>query len=208
MKLSIYQLKPQFQRLLAPFLKTLINRRISPNQITLLTMSLSVLFGMSLVIFPNNPALWIAFPFFMLLRMALNAIDGMLANVSGQKTALGALLNEICDQVSDVALYLPFALLFGMFAPLVILVVVAALLTEFAGVIAVLIGQPRRFDGPMGKSDRAFCFSLIAVFIDIKLAPIWINSLLSIVLFLLIVTIFNRLQQALQQHRQTVQLIP
>ena len=43
-------------------------------------------------------------------RMALNAIDGMLAREHGQKIELGALLNELGDVVSDAALYLPFAL--------------------------------------------------------------------------------------------------
>lgn len=201
MKLSIYQLKPQFQRILAPLLQALIDWKISPNQITIFTMSLSVLFGFLLAMFPANFCLWVAFPVFMFLRMALNAIDGMLANVSGQKTALGALLNEMCDQISDVALYLPFALLLQLSAPLLIVVVVMALLSEFAGVIATLIGASRRFDGPMGKSDRAFCFGLLALFVVTKLEPIWLNSLLSIMLLLLLLTIFNRLQQALQQRQ-------
>jgi len=41
--------------------------------------------------------------------MALNAIDGMLAREFGQKSRLGACLNELCDVVSDATLYLPFA---------------------------------------------------------------------------------------------------
>ena len=43
--------------------------------------------------------------------MALNAIDGMLAREYGQKSRLGAYLNELGDVVSDAALYAPFALL-------------------------------------------------------------------------------------------------
>jgi CDP-diacylglycerol--glycerol-3-phosphate 3-phosphatidyltransferase len=204
MKLSIYQLKPQFQRILAPLLSALLRWNISPNQITVSTMGLSLLFGLSLAVFPNNPGLWIAFPFFMLLRMALNAIDGMLANASGKKTALGALLNEICDQISDAALYLPFALLPGVHAPLLIIVVVIALLAEFAGVIAISIGADRRFDGPMGKSDRAFSFSLLAICVVAHLPPIWLNGLLSVILLLLGITIVNRLRQALLHHQSAL----
>ena len=48
-------------------------------------------------------------PAVLFVRMALNAIDGMLAREHGQKSALGAFLNELCDVVSDAALYLPFA---------------------------------------------------------------------------------------------------
>src|SRR6187402_2013783 len=136
MKISIYQLKPQFQRMLAPLLQGLIRMRISPNQVTLFSMGLCLLLGIALTLQPQNIYLWLAFPLFMLLRMMLNAIDGMLATASQQKTPLGALLNEICDQVSDIALYLPFALLANIYTPLLVLVVIVAVLAEFAGVVA------------------------------------------------------------------------
>lgn len=208
MKLSIYQLKPQFQRILAPLIQTLIYWRITPNQITLMSMVLSILFGLSLAIYSDNLMLWTAFPVVMLLRMVLNAIDGMLANASGQKTALGVLLNELCDQISDAALYLPFAFLTDLFAPLLVIVVIMALMTEFTGVIAVMIGSVRRYEGPMGKSDRAFSFSLLAIFVVAKLPPDWLNGLLSVVLILLCMTLFNRLRQALLQRNQTLSPTP
>lgn len=201
MKISIYQLKPQFQRLLAPLLQGLIRMSISPNQITLFSMSFCLLLGVALALNPQSKQLWLAFPLFMLLRMMLNAIDGMLANASQQKTPLGALLNEICDQVSDLALYLPFALAASIYTPLLLVVVIASLLAEFAGVIALQIGVARRFDGPMGKSDRAFAFGLLALLVALNVSPLWLNGVLCLVLLLLMATIFNRLQQALQQNR-------
>lgn len=201
MKISIYQLKPQFQRILAPLLRVLIHMRISPNQVTLFSMGLCLLLGLALTLHPQNSYLWLAFPLFMLLRMMLNAIDGMLATASQQKTPLGALLNEICDQVSDIALYLPFALLANIYTPLIVLVVIVAVLAEFAGVIALQIGVARRFDGPMGKSDRAFAFGLLAILVALDLSPIWLNGLLCLLLLLLLATIVNRLQQALRQGR-------
>lgn len=204
MKISIYQLKPQFQRILAPFLRELLHWNISPNQITIFTMGLSIFFGLSLAVFPSIVGLWIAFPFFMLLRMALNALDGMLANASGEKTALGALLNEICDLISDAALYLPFALLPGVHAPLLIILVAFGLISEFAGVIPLLIGSNRRFDGPMGKSDRAFSFGLLSIFVLAQLPAIWLNGLIGTILFLLGITIINRLRQALKYHQSAL----
>ena len=55
-------------------------------------------------------AVFLLLPLWLFLRMALNAIDGMLAREFGQKSPLGAYLNEIGDVVSDAALYAPFAL--------------------------------------------------------------------------------------------------
>ncbi|NRR33577.1 CDP-alcohol phosphatidyltransferase family protein [Oxalobacteraceae bacterium] len=198
MSFSIYQLKPKFQQLLRPVLAGLARRGVTPNQVTLLAMLLSLLYGLALVLAPQRVILWAGLPLFMLLRMALNAIDGMLANYSGLKTPLGALLNEMGDQISDAALILPFALLPALQAPLVVLAAVMALLAEFAGVAALLAGAKRRFDGPMGKSDRAFAFGLLALLVAGGAAPAWMNGLLHLVLALLAFTIVNRLRQALR----------
>jgi CDP-diacylglycerol--glycerol-3-phosphate 3-phosphatidyltransferase len=197
MRFSIYQLKPAFQQLLRPLLAQLAKWRVTPNQITLLAMALSILYGAALALHPSDWRLWAGVPFFMLLRMALNAIDGMLANFTGLKSRLGAVLNELGDQVSDVALYLPFALAAGIQAPLVVGVTVAALLAEFAGVLALQVGSPRRFDGPMGKSDRAFAFGLLALMLVFGASPLWLNGLLWVMLVLLVWTVVNRLQAAL-----------
>ena len=90
--------------------------------------------------------------------MALNAIDGMLAREFNQQTRLGAILNELCDVISDTALYLPLGLGWGFSPILVILVVILGIISEMAGVLGVMVGGSRRYDGPMGKSDRAFVF--------------------------------------------------
>lgn len=205
MSISIYQLKPRFQQLLRPFLNLLSRVGVTPNQVTLAAMMLSLGYGGALALAPQWLGLWLGLPFFLLLRMALNAIDGMLANATGNKTALGALLNELCDQVSDIALYLPATLLAGVSTQLVVLVVVCALLAEFAGVLASSIGVARRFDGPMGKSDRAFAFGLLGLLVWAGVAPVWHNALLAVVLLLSLVTVFNRLRQALRLSAQAKQ---
>lgn len=46
---------------------------------------------------PSQPLLYLLLPLWMLLRMALNAVDGMLAREFGQQSRLGAYLNELCD---------------------------------------------------------------------------------------------------------------
>jgi CDP-diacylglycerol--glycerol-3-phosphate 3-phosphatidyltransferase len=197
MSFSIYQLKPRFQQLLKPLMRALVRRRVSPNQITLATMLLSIAYGAALAWQPRCVGLWMGLAAFLLLRMALNAIDGMLANATGQKTRLGTLLNEICDQVSDVALYLPFLLAVGISPPLVLLAVVGGLLAEFAGVLALSVGAARRFDGPMGKSDRAFWFGLLGLLIAFDAATPLLHGVAALVAVLSAWTVVNRLRQAL-----------
>jgi CDP-diacylglycerol--glycerol-3-phosphate 3-phosphatidyltransferase len=196
--LSLYELKPRFQQLLRPFLRRLASAGVTPNQVTVAAMALSVAYGGALAWAPAHTGLWLGLPLFLLLRMALNALDGMLATATASQSPLGAVLNELCDQVSDVALYLPFALAAGVSAPLAVLAVIAALLAEFAGVLAPSISVPRRFDGPMGKSDRAFCYGVLALLIGFGASAAWCNGVLAVVGVLACVTVFNRLRRALR----------
>lgn len=198
MSFSLYQLKPRFQQLLRPFLIRLAGAGVTPNQVTLAAMALSLAYGVALAWAPATTGLWLGLPLFLLLRMALNALDGMLATATSSQSALGAVLNEMCDQVADAALYLPFALAAGIAAPLAVLVVVTALLAEFAGVLASSIGVPRRFDGPMGKSDRAFGFGVLALMIGFNASAAWCNGVLAVILALACVTVVNRLRRALR----------
>lgn len=197
--ITIYQLKPQFQKLLRPCTVWLARRSITANQVTLAALLLSLLVGGVLAIQPSQLSVWLILPAVLFLRMALNAIDGLLAREHGMKTPLGAILNEMADVVSDAALYLPFALLPTVTASLVVLLVILAVLTEMMGVVAVQIGASRRYDGPLGKSDRAFVFGSLAVVLGAGwIVPGgWLNGLFIIMLILSIWTVINRARQAL-----------
>lgn len=198
MALSTYQLKPKFQQLLQPCLHALQQRQITPNQLTLLTLLLSCMMGALLAWQSQHLWVWALLPLFLFIRMALNALDGMLAKSTHQVTPFGQLLNELSDVASDAALYLPFAYLPFISAELLILCVFVAFGCEFAGVCAVLLGSPRRFDGPMGKSDRALAFGLFALAVALGWqTALWFNLALGGLLILLSWTLYNRCRAAL-----------
>ncbi|PYC29441.1 CDP-alcohol phosphatidyltransferase [Aquipseudomonas alcaligenes] len=203
---SIYQLKPRFQNLLRPGVQRLYARGVTANQVTLAAAAVSVLLGALLAWLPQHTWLFALIPLWMLLRMALNAVDGMIAREFGQQSKLGAYLNELSDVVADSALYLPFALLAGVSPTLVVLVVVLAVISEYAGVLGPMVGASRRYDGPMGKSDRAFCFGVLGAGVASGLLPSsWINGLLAVILLLLLATLVNRVRQGLAEVAQTSQ---
>jgi CDP-diacylglycerol--glycerol-3-phosphate 3-phosphatidyltransferase len=78
--------------------------------------------------------------------------------------------------------------------------VLLAVLSEMTGVVAVQIGASRRYDGPMGKSDRAFAFGLLAVLLGLGLEPgAWANVGLLFVAMLIVKTIVNRARGALDE---------
>ena len=130
--------------------------------------------------------------------MALNAIDGMLAREFNQKSPLGGYLNEATDVISDAALYLPFAFVAPFDWCVIALVIFLAFMSEFLGVLGQIHGRGRRYDGPMGKSDRAFLFGLIAtVYALLGWLPGWSVWVLYVAVFLLAITCVNRVRMGL-----------
>lgn len=154
--MTIYDLKPKFQNLLRPVVIRLFNAGITANQVTLAAMFLSLLTGFILILFPD-PRLFLLLPPVLFIRMALNAIDGMLAREHHQKSRFGAILNELGDVVSDTILYFPFVLLFPGAAIWILLTLFLSVLTEFIGVLAQTIGASRRYDGLPEKVTAPFC---------------------------------------------------
>jgi CDP-diacylglycerol--glycerol-3-phosphate 3-phosphatidyltransferase len=200
---SIYLLKPAFQKRLRPLVGALAGAGITAHQVTLIAGVLSVVLGVLLTAHAESRCPFLALPAFLFLRMALNAIDGMLAREFGQRSDLGAYLNELADVLSDAFLYLPFAYL-GVFEPLWIgVVILLSVVSEMAGVLGVMIGAARRYDGPMGKSDRAFVFGALALWVglDGKIAGPVAWAFPRLMALLLAATIVNRVRRGLAEKK-------
>ena len=196
--MTLYALKPRFQNLLRPIATWLAGVGVTANQVTLAAALLSVTVGVVLCLPDRGPALFLLLPLLLFLRMALNAIDGMLAREHGQKTRLGGYLNELCDVVSDAALLLPFAFVAPFATWAVFLVIFLATLSEYAGVMGPLVGASRRYDGPLGKSDRALVIGALGTWIGLGLSlPPWIAWLMPILAVLLAATSVNRVYRGL-----------
>jgi len=197
---SIYDLKPQFQMLLRPVVISLANFGITANQVTITAVFLSLIGGGLIALQPLAAWPLLLLPLILLLRMGLNAIDGMLAREHAQQSHLGAILNEIGDVIADAALYLPLALLPNLSAMLVVLVVLLAIISEMMGVVAVQIGAKRQYQGPMGKSDRAFGLGAMTLMLGLGVhIESWGNLLLIIMSVMLVLTIVNRAKGALYE---------
>src|SRR5690625_3145833 len=200
---SIYDIKPQFQNLLRPIVNQLAKVGITPNQVTVSAMLLSVGTGIILLFFYENPYILALIPIVMFVRMALNAIVGMLAKEHQMQSKLGNILNELGDVISDAFLFLPFAFLPDFSASLIVAIVIFSIISEMTGVLGVVIGASRRYDGPMGKSDRAFMFGLLALLVLFGLTNrLWVTIILSITLAFIITNIGIRIRQALKEEHE------
>ena len=197
--ISIYKLKPKFQKLLQPLLILLKRIGVSPNHITVFTIFFSLLIGYILFLGIYNSFWFIVVALGLLIRMMLNALDGMMANQFNLQSKLGEILNEIGDVISDIAIYFPFLYFEAIKSEYVILFIFLSIINEFCGVLAKLISGSRRYDGPMGKSDRAFLVGIICIvlfFTDSIL--VYLDYVFIIAIFLILISSYFRITKALK----------
>lgn len=138
-------------------------------------------------------------PIVLFVRMALNAIDGMLAREHDQISTEGMFLNELADVASDAVLYMPLVCSAFVSPVLAGLVVAGGAMTEMAGVMGLLVGADRRYDGPFGKSDRAVFWGALAVLLALGLGGAWVTGVLIVACVLCVWTTVRRCRAAIGQ---------
>lgn len=199
-RLSLYALKPAFQALLRPLVGAIARAGVTANQVTVAAAAISVAVGTFVAWQQPDPRAFLLIPAWMFIRMAFNAIDGMLAREFGQQSRLGAYLNELTDVIADAALYAPFALLAPFAPPWVAAVIVLAVISEYAGALGTMVGASRRYDGPMGKSDRALVFGVLGLWAGMASPlPAWAGWIMPMLAALIAVTIINRVRRGLDE---------
>jgi len=202
---SVYDLKPKFQTLLRPLMHGIARRGLTPNAVTLIAIIGSIVVGAAIAFAKYRPALLLLLPAWLFARMALNAIDGMMARELAMSSQLGAVLNELGDAISDLGLYLPLAFVSQPAQWTIIAFSIGAILTEFSGVLGRALGASRHYEGPMGKSDRAFVVGALGLVTF--LFPIVINAwswVFATASLLTALTCWNRLSRALKELRSPV----
>ncbi|MCJ1779961.1 CDP-alcohol phosphatidyltransferase family protein [Mammaliicoccus sciuri] len=198
--ISIYEIKPKFQQLLMPIVDWMRKIGMTPNQVTILALLLSIVTGIILSIFHENKWIYILMPIVMFVRMALNAIDGVMAKKYQMKSHLGLLLNELGDVISDLFLFIPFVFIAEDYGIGIMLFISLSIISEMAGVIVQVIGSSRRYDGPMGKSDRAFIVGFISflIFVHLNIIP-YLHFVFYVCSILMLINIYNRITKGLKE---------
>jgi CDP-diacylglycerol--glycerol-3-phosphate 3-phosphatidyltransferase len=198
--MTLYDLKPKFQALLRPLVARLAGAGVTANLVTVAAAVVSIAIGAYVAVSATTARVFLLIPVWLFLRMAFNAIDGMLAREFGQRSHLGAYLNELTDVVSDAALYLPFAFVAPFSTVWVCVVIFLSALSEFAGALGPMIGVTRQYAGPLGKSDRAFVFGALGLWVGLGIqlpgAGAWLMPLCAL---LLGITTINRVRAGLRE---------
>lgn len=208
--MSLYQLKSQFQDQLRPISDMLVEHHCTANQVTISAVVLSM--GTAYVIATRageRPRLWLSLPLSLFMRMALNAIDGMMAREHGQASTMGAVLNEAGDLVADTAFlssllpHLDYQKVstnhtHGAYQQHIVSLSLLSISTELLAIASNISFRERANQGPLGKSDRALLLGVLGTVMGMKLPLTRLNACLSPLFLiseaLLIKTCLNRLR--------------
>ena len=192
--------KPFFQRRLRPATRVIARAGVTPNQVTVASMALSIVAGAALLTWREAAWPLLTVCAVLLVRVAFNHIDGMLAREHDMRTPLGGILNELGDVVCDAALYLPLAVVPGMPAAPIVALVVLGVISEMTGVAATTIGASRRNDGPMAKKPRGLVIGSIALATALGAQPgPWLEAVLAAALVLQAATVIIRISGAVRE---------
>jgi len=130
----------------------LARTRVTPNQISAVSMVFAAIGGALLALKPDAIGL-LGCAIAVQARLVCNLLDGMVAIEGGKKSPLGALYNEFPDRIADSLLIV--ALGYGVGWPaLGWFGALAAALTAYIRVFGGSLGLPQDFRGPMAKQQR------------------------------------------------------
>ncbi len=196
--ISVYKLKPKFQQLLMPILNFLHHRKITANQITIGSIVFSLIIALFFWYADRFPIFFLVLPIGLLIRMALNALDGMMARLFNQTSKTGEVLNEVGDIVSDVVLFFPLLKFHPESVYPIVAFIVLSVVNEFCGLIGKVIANDRRYDGPMGKSDRALLLGVYGILALLHISIVAISGyIFGVLCLLLLLSSVTRLRKAL-----------
>ena len=158
--MSLYSIKPWFVRRLRRVEDAFVARRVSPDALTVAAVAVSFATGFAIAAggLLGLPLLWLAVPPLVLVRLALNALDGSVARRTRRARPFGVALNEIGDRVGDAATI--GATGFVVSPALASSAVASSFLASITAVLAFALTGSRDSGGPVGKADRAALLAL------------------------------------------------
>lgn len=159
--MGIYGIKPWFRQQLQPLIKLLWN--VHPDVLTWSAVVLSCVAGVLLYLSFWTP--WLAFVVIPLLfiRLALNALDGLLAQQTGKARVAGEVLNEMTDRIADVAIFIGLTMcqLTDKFIGFV--AIISILMVSYTGILGKAVGAERIYSGVLGKADRMIYLMVVCL---------------------------------------------
>jgi Phosphatidylglycerophosphate synthase len=127
---------------------------ISPNFLSLLSLSFAALAGFFFVLSMNNLLLLLAAGIFVCLNALFDCLDGILARETGNASKKGDFLDHVLDRYADV--FIMGGIVFGGYVSwaIGIIAIIGVLLSSYMGTQAQAVGLSRVYGGLVGRADR------------------------------------------------------
>lgn len=185
--MGIYAVKPRFQQSLRPVKDFFVRHRIHPTMINVLGLAASIITAGAILLSQQSYWFLLAVPFATTFRTACNALDGLVSRELGVASALGEVLNELIDRISDSIIFFSVIYLPSTNNTLGFMALIIVLLNSYLGILSKSAGGSRQYGGLIGKADRMILISVAAVLIVItQELQIWNGFLWFIVIGTLI----------------------
>lgn len=152
-------IKEVFRKMGYGFVDILVERNVSPNTISYISVVLAGLGGLLLYLSTHVHWLLLLAPLCFFFRLYCNMIDGMVAVKADKCSAWGEVLNELPDRISDTIIFVGLGLSGLADMMLSFWVIVGMLFGTYVGVLGKAIGVHRQFGGWMHKQNRMFALA-------------------------------------------------
>lgn len=165
MDLGLYELKYQLRQKLTPLLPLL--RGVDPSTISWLLLPIGAITALLYAYAPQASHYYLYGIFFILVRLVIGTLDGMLAEETKRCTEQGAIINRLAPELCDVMLLAALAIASPTSIEVTCVALVIAHLTSFLGLVGLVGGEKVQSVGPVGQTDRLVAlalFSLLAAF--------------------------------------------
>lgn len=147
--------------------RTLAQRRVAPNHISLLSLLFAALGALAMLAAPAadggaRSALFVLAAACIQLRLLCNLLDGMVAVEGGLGSRSGEVYNDLPDRIADPLLIVPAGYACGLpWGPeLAWTAGLLALMTAYIRLLGAACGLPQGFQGPMAKPHRMATMTL------------------------------------------------
>lgn len=200
--MTLYAVKPRFQQALQPALQFAVRRSLSANALTRAAVAVSALGGVALAFSGAEPRLLLVAVPVVGLRLALNALDGMLARQTGTASPTGELLNELGDRLGDLLLLGGLVLAGHADLRIGAAVLGVVALPAMVGITSRAAGGERRYDGPLSKPDRMVGLAVTAVLAQLVAPSMAVTIYLALLVIGVPLTALLRYRRAYAQLRR------
>jgi phosphatidylglycerophosphate synthase len=157
-----------FTWLFTPAARRLV--RVSPNALTGVSVAAGVAAGVMFWMAGGRPACYAAAALLMAISGTADALDGLVARLSGRVSKLGELLDHFGDRLIEVGILAGIAGIPGAHLPLGVVVIVLTLLHSYLGTQIEATFGVRDYSGP-GKAEQFVVLILFSTVLAVASAP-------------------------------------